>query len=235
MSLKRDLINNWKVQPVNLLLIFLIVLIYLWEVLIQHNFTIDVQTLFKLGAEYTPAIVQYGQWWRLITAGFLHVNITHILFNLVVMYFIGKLLEWQIGHVRYFILFMVAVISGNVWSMALGDLNGVSAGASGGIYGLFGAVIAIGILDRYHDFWKRESQLIGFVVAMSIIFAIFQSGVDIWAHIGGGVAGLVMAPMLIQKESKTGLFKIPKLLKGFSLIALIGFIVFGLWLSIGRV
>jgi len=229
LTLKQAWHENFKIQPVNLALMAIIVVMYVWEVLISQNLTISVTTLYNTGAQYTPTILFQHEWWRLITAGFLHITPTHLLFNLVVMYFIGKLLEWQIGHFRYLILFFVAVLIGNLTSLAFGDLNGISAGASGGIYGLFGAVVGIGVLDRFHDFWRRESFTIGVLVVISLLMGFTREGIDMYAHIGGIVSGLALSPILVGTSCKTGSFNIKwwgRLLSALVTIAIAGLLLY---------
>ncbi|MCM0582750.1 rhomboid family intramembrane serine protease [Weissella diestrammenae] len=200
--------ENFKIQPVNITLVIVLVAIFIWEMLVSYSPTISVNVLYHAGAQYGPAILEQHQWWRLLAAGFLHITPTHLIFNLVVLYFIGKLLEWQIGHVRFACLFFGAVLIGNLASLAFGDMRGISAGASGGIYGLFGAVIGIGILDRFHDFWKREATTIGILVVISFLMSFTRDGVDVYAHLGGIMMGLIASPLLISSRCQTGSFKV---------------------------
>lgn len=226
--------NYFKLQPVNLSLIFGMVLVYLYGVIQSFGLIINVDVLFKDGAQYYPAVVGRGEWWRLLTAGFLHVSPSHLLFNLVVMYFVGKLLEWQIGHLRYLVLFVLSVMAGNLLSLGTGAMNGVSAGASGGIYGLFGAMIALGFLDRDNDFWKREARIIGLLVGLSIFMALFQSGIDLAAHIGGGIMGMLLTPILLVKNPNMRQIKINWRLQMVAIIGVVLFVALGFMLALGR-
>src|SRR5699024_3526907 len=100
-------------------------------------------TLIYFGAKSNPAIVA-GEWWRLITPMFLHIGFTHILFNGLIVYFLGSQLEMIIGHFRYFLLYLLSGILGNAASFAFNF--SISAGASTAVFGLFASTIVLGKL-----------------------------------------------------------------------------------------
>ena len=212
----------------------MMVALYLYEAMQSFGLTIGVDTLLKDGAQYYPSVVLHGEWWRLVTAGFLHVSPSHILFNLVVLYFVGKLLEWQIGHLRYLILFILSIVVGNLWSLGTGAINGVSAGASGGIYGLFGAMIALGFLDRDNDFWRREAQIIGLLVVLSIAMSLFQPGIDLVAHIGGGIMGMLLTPILSVKNPNMQHLKMDWRVLIAAIVGMVIFVGIGFVITLGR-
>ncbi len=107
--------------------------------------------LFKLGAQFNPAIIILGQWWRLFTAQFLHIGLLHLVVNCVTLFYMGQYLEPMLGHVRFLIIYLLAGVGGNLMTLALGSDNAVSAGASTALFGLFGAMIALGIANRTHE------------------------------------------------------------------------------------
>jgi rhomboid protease GluP len=151
---------------------------------------LDGQTLFDFGAKERGAIAA-GQWWRLITAGFLHGGLLHILMNSWVLFDLGAQVEEAYGTSRYLVFYLVSTITGFLasyyWSASL------SIGASAGIFGLIGAMIAMGMRDRsayglaVRGLYMRWA-VYGLLMGLLPFFAI-----DNAAHIGGLAGGFVMA------------------------------------------
>jgi rhomboid protease GluP len=151
----------------------------------------DGRTLFDFGAKYGPAL-RGGQWWRLITAGFLHGGMWHILMNSWVLYDLGTQVEESFGTGRYLVFYLVATITGFYGSF-LWAPNTLSIGASAGIFGLIGAMIALGIHDRssygsmvrsHYTRWAVYGLLMGLLPFFAI---------DNAAHVGGLAGGFAMA------------------------------------------
>ena len=151
---------------------------------------IDVRTLLLFGGKYGPAI-KVGQWWRLITAGFLHGGIMHILMNSWVLFDLGAAVEETFGAARMWVIYFVATVAGfalsNWWSM------NPSVGASAGIFGLIGAMIAYGMLKSsavgqlirtHYTRWALYGLIMGLLPGFRI---------DNAAHIGGLVGGFVVS------------------------------------------
>jgi rhomboid protease GluP len=151
---------------------------------------IEVPTLYRLGAKY--GVFESGQWWRLVTAGFLHANLIHILMNSWVLFDVGAQVEEVFGAARMIVIYF----AGSVFGFALSSIwrPGIpSVGASAGIMGLIGAMIALGVRNRSNPAaaamrgmyirWVFYMLLIGFVVQM----------IDQAAHIGGLVGGFCVA------------------------------------------
>jgi membrane associated rhomboid family serine protease len=143
-----------------------------------------------IGQAYVPLLgsvegVAEGQWYRLLTAMFLHGSIIHILFNMLSLWWIGGPLEAALGRARYLALYFVSGLAGSALSYLLAAPNQPSLGASGAIFGLFGATA---ILMRRLNYDLRP------VIALLVINLIFTfgwSGIAWEAHIGGLVAGVV--------------------------------------------
>lgn len=183
--------------------------------------------LFKLGAQFNPAIIILGQWWRLFTAQFLHIGLLHLVVNCVTLFYIGQYLEPMLGHVRFLIIYLLAGVGGNLMTLALGSDNAVSAGASTALFGLFGAMIALGIANRTHEgmaYLGRQS----FVLAViNLLFDINIPQIDTWGHVGGLLAGFLLTVILGDQNLRG--YKLPiKILAGF---ALIGFVLISLRLG----
>jgi membrane associated rhomboid family serine protease len=134
-----------------------------------------------------PVDVAHGQWYRLFTAAFLHYGILHILFNMYALYLIGPQLEAVLGKLRFVALYLLAGLGGSLLSMALGPLNEQAAGASGAIFGLFGALY---IVTRHLNL---QTGGIAVTIAINLVFSFSISNIDWRGHVGGLVTGVVVA------------------------------------------
>ncbi len=147
--------------------------------------------LGALGAKYGPAIFQQHQYWRLVTAGFLHGGWLHILMNSWVLYDLGAQVEQVYGTPRFLVVYFAGTVGGFYLSAILNP-NIPSIGSSAGIMGLIGAMIAYGVANRssvgraIRDFYTRW---VIYVLVLGFI-PVFRT--DNWAHIGGLAAGFVI-------------------------------------------
>ena len=138
-------------------------------------------------------LVAVGEWWRLITAAFLHGGLTHIAFNMYALYLFGPQLEREVGSVPFAAMYVAAALSGGV-AFYFAQPDGVAVGASGAIFGLFGAWLAASYRGRHTAHGRASLRQL--LVLLGINAALgFAPGANIaWqAHAGGLVAGLVIA------------------------------------------
>ncbi|MEI8083587.1 MAG: rhomboid family intramembrane serine protease [Actinomycetes bacterium] len=131
------------------------------------------------------------QWYRLITAAFLHAGIIHIAFNMFVLIMLGPTLEKVLGHFRYVILYLLAALGGSICSYAFSDPLSPSVGASGAIFGLMGALIVAGRRLKFDI-----TQVVVLLVINLLIGFIPGGNVDWRAHLGGLVTGALVALVL---------------------------------------
>lgn len=155
-------------------------------------FSIDGQTLFAFGAKYRAAILGYGQWWRLVTAGFLHGGLLHIGMNSWVLFDLGAQVEEVYGASRMIAIYFLGTVFGfflsTFWSSAL------SVGASAGIMGLIGAMIALGVHQRGSSAaGATHGMYVRWAVYMLIFGLLPGLHIDNAAHIGGLAAGFGVA------------------------------------------
>jgi len=131
--------------------------------------------------------VDGGAYWRLVTSVFLHVDLIHILFNMYALTIFGPMLEGALGRLRFIALYLVCGLAGSVMVYWFSEPNIPTLGASGAIYGLFGATFAV--------FARRGLQLQGLFVLMGINLAItfLVPRISWQGHIGGLLAGLLLA------------------------------------------
>ncbi len=150
-------------------------------------------TLFDFGAKAgsLPAIFAAHQWWRLLTAGFLHGGLLHILMNSWVLFDLGAQVEETYGTSRYLVLYLVSTVTGFMasayWSPVL------SIGASAGILGLIGAMLALAVRDRSSYGTAMRNQYLRWVFYLFLFGLLPFFSVDNAAHIGGLVGGFVIA------------------------------------------
>lgn len=168
---------------------FLAVNVLVWLAMTVMGGSTNTRVLVFFGAKVDPLIAA-GQYWRLLTPCFLHIGITHLLVNSYSLYSIGHHVESIYGYGRFPVLYLLAGISGNVLSYALGD--SLSAGASGAIFGLLGATISYYVVHReaFGQRGRRQlTNLIG-VAAINLVWGITMPGIDNLGHIGGLLVGL---------------------------------------------
>ncbi|WP_329411765.1 rhomboid family intramembrane serine protease [Streptomyces sp. NBC_00704] len=135
--------------------------------------------------------VAEGQWYRLLTSMFLHLTYIHILFNMLSLWWIGGPLEQALGRARYLALYLVSGLAGSALTYLITEPNAASLGASGAIYGLFGAFVVLVRRQRY------DMRPVLALLAINLLFTFRWAGIAWQAHIGGLAAGLVIGAVMI--------------------------------------
>jgi membrane associated rhomboid family serine protease len=138
-----------------------------------------------------------GDWWRVITGGFLHAGFLHLLLNMYVLYVAGRILEPGIGTPRFLGIYFVSLIAGSLGALIV-DPNTVTVGASGAIFGLMAAVIVVA-RGRGVD---ELAQQFGLFVVLNLVLTFSISGISVGGHIGGLIGGLVAAMLVIFVERR---------------------------------
>jgi len=166
---------------------------------IVSEFGINTMMLVKYGAN-VGSLVKSGEVYRLIAYMFLHSGIFHIFFNMYSLYIVGPRVEDFFGKWKYLFIYMASGIAGGLLSIAL---NGevISVGASGAIFGLFGALLYFGYNYRGYIGSIIRSQILPIVV-YNLLIGFFISGIDMWGHVGGLIGGMISAYMLGTIENK---------------------------------
>ncbi|WP_225743954.1 rhomboid family intramembrane serine protease [Marinilactibacillus sp. Marseille-P9653] len=180
--------------------------------------------LVQYGAKVNQLII-FGEWWRLITPVFLHIGFEHILFNCVLIYFLGIQVEDIFGHWRYFLLYMLSALAGNVTSFAFNQ--SISAGASTALFGLFGATLALPKLFPNNYSIKEMSKRFMALIIINLVFGIFSSGIDMAGHIGGIAGGYLLTYALSAPNAWVSGLKVQGKYAAIYLIALIILLVIG--------
>ena len=181
---KNEKVFEHKKPIMTYLLIAITIFIFLLMYLIGKGSN-DVNTLLDFGANYGP-YVKGGDYYRLLTSAFLHIGLLHLIMNMYTLYIVGSQLESFLGKGKYVTIYLGSAILGNLLSMLF--TNGVSAGASGAIFGLFGSLLYFGYHYRVYLGSVLKSQIIP-LIALNLIIGFSLSGIDNAAHIGGLIGG----------------------------------------------
>ncbi|MDQ5973287.1 MAG: Rhomboid family intrarane serine protease [Actinomycetota bacterium] len=155
------------------------------------QFTVGINAVAGDYGMWPVGIAVGGEWWRLVTAAFLHGSFLHIAFNMYVLFALGPTLERILGHSRYLILYVLAAIGGGVASYVFSDMRTVSVGASGAIFGLMGALVVAGRRLRY------DVTQVLVLLGINVVIGFIASGVDWRAHLGGLVTGALVAAIMV--------------------------------------
>lgn len=146
--------------------------------------------------------VQRGQWWRMVSSTFLHSGIVHLTMNMVGLWIIGQTVERIYGYRPYLMIYLGSAITGSALSLHFSAQKAVSVGASGAVFGIAGALLVAVYQHRNtlpKIFGKQNLTGIGFFVLYSLVQGLTHSGIDNGAHIGGLLAGAVMAYILPKR------------------------------------
>ena len=139
-----------------------------------------------------------GEWWRVLTSGFLHGTIIHLALNMFALYVLGQVLEPAIGTARFVAVYFVALIAGSVGALLLSDPSQFTIGASGAVYGLFLATI---VVARQRGLDQVVSQL-GFWLVLNLVFTFAVPNISIGGHLGGMVGGALGALLVVGAERR---------------------------------
>jgi membrane associated rhomboid family serine protease len=147
-------------------------------------------------------LVADGDWWRVITSGFMHYGPLHLLFNMYALYILGTLLEPAIGRIRFGLIYFIALISGSVGALIVSP-NQLTAGASGAVFGLMGAAV---VILRNRGVNPLESGIVIWL-GLNLLITFSVSNISIGGHIGGLIGGTVAAWLLVELEDR---FRMPR-------------------------
>ncbi|MGI5456294.1 rhomboid family intramembrane serine protease [Streptomyces sp. CA-249302] len=176
------------------LLIGICVAVYLVQLSVGDSFTNHFELLGKASANGFPPYegIAEGQYYRLLTAMFLHASPIHIIFNMLSLWWIGGPLETALGRARYTALYFVSGLAGSALTYLLAAPNQPSLGASGAIFGLFGATAVLMRRLRY------DMRPVIALLVINLIFTFGWSNIAWQAHIGGLVAGVITGYAMVH-------------------------------------
>jgi membrane associated rhomboid family serine protease len=147
--------------------------------------------LVQRGAVVHKEGVAYGQWWRIVTGGFLHENVIHILFNMYVLYVLGQMLEPALGRLRFGLIYAVSLLAGSLGALLVSP-HSFTVGASGAVFGLMGAAA---VEMRARQIPVMQSG-VGGLILINLIISFSIPGISWGGHIGGLIGGAAAAVLL---------------------------------------
>lgn len=163
----------------------------------------DGMYMLEHGAMYVPFVVEYKEYYRLFTCMFLHFGFSHLMNNMLTLVVIGWNVEMFVGKIRFLVIYFLSGLGGDLLSMAVDIWKqdySVSAGASGAIFGLTGAMLCLAILNhgRAGNITKQGMIVMIFI---SLYTGFTSGGVDNFAHIGGLLTGCLVTTLLCWKRN----------------------------------
>ena len=195
-----------KKEPVTALFILLNILIFL-----AVDFTGGSENtvhMIECGAAYPPLILENGEIYRLFTCMFLHFGISHLANNMLVLFVLGQRLEPVVGKIKFILIYLLGGLGGNVISL-LADVKkneyAVSAGASGAVFAVMGAMIYV-VIWSHGQLQDISTRQILIMAAFSLYFGFTSTGVDNAAHVGGMIMGFLLAVLLYHPSSQKKLY-----------------------------
>jgi membrane associated rhomboid family serine protease len=181
--------------PATFVLIALNVAAYLAEVASGHGgFNISGSSLVLEFALFGPSVAE-GEWYRLITSAFLHASLWHIGGNMLLLFFLGRILEPGVGTPRFVAIYLVSLLAGSFGAL-LATPESLTLGASGAVFGVLAATFVIA-RGRGVD---ALASSVGILILINLAFSFGVSGISIGAHLGGLAAGFLCALLVIGGE-----------------------------------
>lgn len=157
--------------------------------------------LYELGMLSYEKVME-GEWYRIFTSMFLHADMSHILGNMLILYYLGDIVERALGHIKYLVLYLLSGVAASFASMAYSYLTQeytASLGASGAIFGMVGALLWAAIRNRGHAEIMTVRKVL-FMIGYTLYSGFVSTNVDNAAHVGGLLAGFVLAILLYRKS-----------------------------------
>jgi membrane associated rhomboid family serine protease len=155
-------------------------------------------TLIGFGALRPADVVLGDEYWRLFTSMFLHAGIFHLLVNMWALYIAGGYLERVIGSVRFTLLYFISGFAGSALILAAAAPGSFTVGASGAIFGLFGALFAYAYMNRETDLMAQQLvRSLGFIIVLNLVITFTIRGISWQGHIGGLIGGAALMAALL--------------------------------------
>ncbi|WP_431798838.1 rhomboid family intramembrane serine protease [Halobacillus andaensis] len=207
-----------------IIFVFIILNLIVFALMERYGASTSTSTLIEFGAKYNPAIIE-GEWWRIITSMFLHIGIVHLLMNMLALFYLGAAVEKIYGSTRFLTIYFLAGIFGGSASFMLNP--NIAAGASGAIFGLFGALLYFGLKNKRLFFQTMGYNLL-MIIGINIAFGLIVPQIDNGAHIGG-LAGGFIASMMVGLPAQPHLKRnklVAVILYGFCMVVMLSIGIF---------
>ncbi|MBW6408621.1 rhomboid family intramembrane serine protease [Clostridium weizhouense] len=193
-------VNNYlKNKGITLIIMCINIILFVLTAFLSNSlFSMDVDVLISFGAKYNKLIYE-GEIWRLLTCAFLHGGLIHISCNMYMLYILGPQVEKIYGIKHYINIYLVSCLASSLLSFLLSPY--ISIGASGGIFGLLGAMLVFAIKERHKIEKSSIINLIGIIV-LNLIIGFSIANVDNKAHIGGFLGGIISSYLILSFKKR---------------------------------
>ena len=153
--------------------------------------------ILLLGNNYLVSVED--EYWRLVTPIFVHLSLTHVVFNTFSLVLFGPALEAMLGRLKFILAYLAMGIIGNVFTLYVGELFLSHAGASGAIFGMFGLYLYLAFFRR--DLIDHQSrQIVLVIIVISLILTFTGANINIYAHIFGLISGVALGPIVFSNK-----------------------------------
>lgn len=157
------------------------------------------ETLYYLGGLHRTSVLIQHEYGRLLWAMFLHDDTAHLFNNMIILFFLGAMLEKETGHIPFAVIFFLSGIGGNVLSLinkVMTGSNAISIGASGGVFGLDGLLLALVLFSRE---FRNEAPIgrVFLMIALSVYEGFLGGNIDNAAHVGGLIVGFLAGMIFV--------------------------------------
>jgi rhomboid protease GluP len=176
--------------------IFLVIIVAYFILIGINGGTTDVETLVRFGALFPPFISMYNQYYRFITSIFIHIGIMHLFFNGYALYVFGTQIEGLMGSKKYLFFFLLSGLGGNLATYFF-NFESISAGASGSLFGLFGAFLYL-IQHHKNMITPEGRKSIISLLLVNLAFTVLVPNISITAHLGGFIIGYLLSYIFIR-------------------------------------
>ncbi|WP_152656219.1 rhomboid family intramembrane serine protease [Oceanobacillus sp. CFH 90083] len=194
---KRKKIFSFSKPLFTYILIALNVLIFIFQ--LTSGDMESIRHLIDLGANYNVLVME-GEWWRFFTSMFLHLDFLHLMMNMLALFYLGTTIERVFGRIRFIMIYFLGGLTGSIASFAF-SIH-VSAGASGAIFALFGALLLFGLLYKQIFFQTMGAQIM-LILGINLILGFTVPEIDMAAHLGGLAGGFFIAAAAYVPNKKS--------------------------------
>jgi membrane associated rhomboid family serine protease len=198
-------------------------------ILIAINVLAGIGTLFGGGGASSGSLtddgglsqhfIADGEYWRLVTSGFLHAGLFHLLTNMLSLWILGSMIEPAVGTLRFAVIYFVSLLCGSFGALLMSP-DSITVGASGAIFGLLAAAA---VVARNRGFSLMESGL-GIWIGLNLLITFTVPNISVGGHLGGLIGGGVVALLLVEVP---GRFRVPSFVPAAASVALGVVAVFG--------
>lgn len=195
-------VEDHKTAYVNVAIVVVNILCFLH--LEMRGSTEDVEFMIAHGALFGPAVLYGKEYWRLLTAVFMHFGVDHLVNNMLILFVLGDKLERALGKVKYAVLYLTCGIGANavsLWMEVSRESYAASAGASGSIFGVIGGLVYAAAVNRGRVEGLSTRQMV-ILAAFSLYHGFTSMGVNNTAHVAGLLLGILMGMILYRKPKK---------------------------------